>query len=245
MANHPLRNVVAVALVTIERDGGYIPPSSNSKSNTQTRVLDVFKSGLPTIGEMHWRLADEMITYFKTLTPGAWQKRSDAALIQACVDATINQEVTSVSFPYAVMMPQMYGLLFPAQKVSLNALTSEAVLSNPGEHLGMIGHPCRLFVKLVRVGAHDAQMGGTLFEVHDRNENIAYFYERPERLESKIQLSDCFAIHATPSRHSDKNGTKFTILRDVSVVDKPKRSPLLVPKENDATGRFVKSYPNS
>lgn len=248
MANHSLRTVVATTLDVIHNDAGYIAPNRSTTTNTQTKVLATLKkTPIPEIDPMFWQLADEVIGFFRIAdTLPNWKDilaMPDGAMYKICLDTAKKDEIESLSFNYAVAMPNLYSNLKPAKPKMLNPLKSEAKLIKPGEFLGTLNVEDRFFVKLVKVGAVDATKGGTLFVVNDRSGNVGMFYDVPSKLEGKVWLGDCFAIHATPHRqHAEPNGEKQTLFRGIKIIldtlipGKGKIDPA-----NDATGgKFTK-----
>lgn len=249
MANHPLRMVVATTLEVIHADNGYIAPTRNATTNTLSKVLaTIKKTPTPTLDPEYWQFADEMIGFFRILDTMPEFKNilslPEGPMYQTCIDTAKADEITPLTFPYAVAMPNLYSKLKPQKPKTLNPAKSEAKIIKPGEFMGLLNQEDRFFVKLVRVGEHDATRGGTLFVVNDRSGNIGFFYEKPEKLVGKIQLGDCFAIHATPTRHAPAdNGEKHTIFRSVRLL-----LDTIIPGQgnidptNDATsGQFTKN----
>jgi hypothetical protein len=251
MANFALRTVVATTLEVIHADNGYIAPIRNATTNTQTKVLATLKrTPTPQLDPEYWQFADEMIGFFRILDTLPDYKKiletPDGSLYQTCVNTAKSDEITPLTFPYAVTMPNLYSKLKPQKPKKLNPLKSEAKIIKPGEYMGVLNQEDRFFVKLMRVGDHDPTRGGTLFVVNDRSGNNGFFYEKPDKLEGVIQLGDCFAIHATPTRHSTAdNGEKHTVFRSVQVLKDtivPGKAP--VDGNNDSTGgKFTKNVP--
>lgn len=224
MANYPLRSIVAQSIYVLHLDNGYIPMSKSKDSNTYAKVLAILSRN-PTPSDLdisYWQMADEILFFFRGLKDSAEYasivSRTDGTEFQSCFDICNNEEITATSFPFAVLMPHLYGKLKPKQPKVLNPNETKAKIIQPGEFMGTINTPDRFFVKLVYVGRADASKG-TLFKVLDRNGNIGYFHDRAERFESHIVLGDCFHIHATPSRHTPSaNGEKHTIFRNVEFI---------------------------
>jgi hypothetical protein len=171
---------------------------------------------------------------------------NDGALYKMCSDVAKSEELTTATFPYAVAMPNLYSKLKPPKPKKLNALNSQAKVIKPGNFMGVLNQEDRFFVKLIRVGTHDATRGGTLFEVHDRSGNVGFFYEKPDKLEGVVQLGDCFAMHATPTRQTpSEQGEKHTVFRSVSVI----KDTIVAgkggvdPKLDSTGGKFTKNVP--
>jgi hypothetical protein len=251
MSNHPLRTVVATTLHVIHADGGYIAPTKNATTNTITKVLATLKANpLPDVEPEFWQFANEMIEFFRILDTLPDYKKicasDDGAMYQTCVKTVKADEVTPLTFPYVVAMPTLYAKLKPAKPKSLNPLKSEAKITKPDEYMGTLNVEDRFFVKLIKVGEHDATKGGTIFHVTDRNGNNGIFYELPTRLEGKIWLGDCFAMHATPTRFQlEPNGEKRTVFRTIKVLlDTVISGKQKVNRTNDSTnGKFTKNIP--
>ena len=246
----PIRTVVATTLEVIHNDGGYISPTKNSTSNTQTKVLAMIqKNPLPDLQPQFWQFADEMIGFFRVLDTLPNYKDilqlSDGAMYNTCVDTVKSDEVTPLTFPYMVALPNLYAKLKPSKPKPLNPLKSEAKLTKPGEFLGVINTEDRFFLKLVKVGNNDLTKGGIEFMLVDRNGNIGIFYEILSKLEGKVFIGDCFAIHATPLRHqTESNGEKRTVFRSgVKVLqDTIVPGKVTSKEENDSTGgKFTKT----
>lgn len=251
MANNPLRTVVATTLDVIHTDNGYIAPTRNATTNTLTKVLATLKKNPnPTLDPEYWQFADEMIGFFRIFDTMPEFKNvlsmQDGAMYKTAVDTAKADEVTPLSFPYAVAMPNLYSKLKPQKPKTLNPLKSEAKIIKPGEFMGVLNTEDRFFVKLVRVGEHDPTKGGTAFVVNDRSGNIGFFYDSPGKWETKVQLGDCFAIHATPTRHAPaENGEKHTIFRSVRLLpDTIVAGTKKVDPANDSTGgKFTRNVP--
>lgn len=224
MANHALRTIVAVTLETIHKDNGFVPQARSAATNTQTKVFNKLKQNpKPDLEPAFWQCADEVVDYFRILETLPEYKtisqRDDAAVFKTCIDVAKGGEIGPVEFPYAVMMPHLYGTLIPKEPKTLNVLTSEAKLIEPGNFMGKLNEPDRFFVKLVHIGKNDATKGGTLFELRDRSGNMGFFFDKPDKFAGTIRLGDCFAIHATPTRHTKApTGEKHTIFRTVEIV---------------------------
>lgn len=246
--NHSLRTVVATTLHVIHADGGYISQSKNATTNTFTKVLATLKANpLPDVEPEFWQFADEMIGFFKILDTLPDYKKicasDDGAMYQTCVRTAKADEVTSLTWTYAVAMPTLYAKLKPAKPKPLNPLKSQAKIVKPGEFLGTLNVEDRFFVKLIKVGDHDATKGGMMFQVTDRNGNTGIFYDPQAKHEGKIWIGDCFAMHATPHRHqTESNGEKRTAFRSVKVLP----DTIIVGKtnsdrSNDSTGgKFIR-----
>ena len=128
----------------------------------------------------------------------------------------------------------------------MNPDKSEAKIIKPGEYMGILNTEERFFVKLVRVGETDATKGGTMFVVNDRSGNIGFFYDSATKWETQVQLGDCFAVHATPTRHAPAdNGEKHTIFRSVRLLkDTIIAGTKAVDPMNDSTGgKFTRNVP--
>jgi hypothetical protein len=235
----------------IHTDNGYIAPTRNADTNTQTKVLATLtRDPNPTLDPEYWHLADEMIGFFRIFDTMPEfknvQSMPDGAMYKTCVDTAKAETVTPLTFPYAVAMPNLYSKLKPQKPKTLNALKSEAKIIKPGEFMGALNKEDRFFVKLVRVGDHDATRGDTMFVVNDRSSNIGFFYDAPAKWESLVQLGDCFAIHATPTRHAPaENGEKHTIFRSVRLLkDTIVAGTKKVDPANDSTGgKFTRNVP--
>jgi hypothetical protein len=249
MANHPLRTVVATTLEVIHTDNGYIAPTRSATTNTQTKVLATLKrTPNPNLDPEFWQFADEMIGFFRILDTMPEYKNilalPDGAMYEVAVQTAKADEITPITFPYAVAMPNLYSKLKPQKPKALNPLKSEAKIIKPGEYMGALNQEDRFFVKLVRIGDHDPTRGGTQFVVHDRSGNIGFFYDKVDKLESKVWLGDCFAMHGTPSRQETaENGEKHTIFRSIKVLlDTIVPGKVQVDPANDAThGKFTKN----
>jgi hypothetical protein len=247
-----LRTVVATTLATIHADNGYIAPTRNATTNTQTKVLATLKrTPNPTNLEPEfYQFADEMIGFFRSLETMPNYKDilalPDGSVYKTCAEVAKSEELTTATFPFAVAMPNLYSKLKPPKPKKLNALNSQAKVIKPGNYMGKLNEEDRFFVKLVRVGANDPTRGGTLFEVHDRNGNVGFFYEKVEKLEGVIELGTCFAMHATPTRQTPtKDGEKHTVFRTVSIIkDTIVAGKGTVDPKDDATGgKFTKNVP--
>jgi hypothetical protein len=247
-SNHPLRTVVAATLEVIHSDSGYISPTKDPASNTQTKVLAMLqKVPFPDIQPRFWVFADEMIGLFRILDTLPEYKNilalPDGPMYKICVDTVKADEISVLSFPYIVSLPNLYAKLKPSKPKPLNPLKSEAKLIKPGEHMGTLNVEGRFFVKLMKVGTHDATKGGTEFVVNDRSGNVGIFYEVLNKLEGKIFLGDCFAMHATPHQQTEKNGEKLTFFRSVKVLqDTIVSGRIATDPANDAAtgGKFTK-----
>jgi hypothetical protein len=223
MANHPLRTIVAHAFQIIHQKSGYVPPSKNKDRNTPTEVLAALNRG-DELNLTYWTLADDTIDFFRNMEKHPEYKsimaRADGPEFQAAADAAKNAEVSTITFGTAVSMPHLYARLKPelSKAPKLNPNKTVAKIFTPGEFLGTLHKPERFFVKLVFVGRADNSKG-TLFKVLDRVGNIGFFYDRPEKFQGKVHLGDCFAMHATPSRHTPaENGEKHTIFRGIEFI---------------------------
>lgn len=252
MLNHPLRTVVATTLEVIHGDNGYIAPTRDANTNTQTKVLAALKRNPnPTLDPEYWQFADEMIGFFRIMETlpeyPTIRKMPDGALYATCITTAKSEEITPLTFPFAVAMPNLYSKLKPQKPKKLNDLKAgEAKIVPPGEFLGTLNQEERFFLKLMRVGAQDVTRGGYMFVVNDRSGNIGFFYEKLDKFEGIIQLGDCFAIHGTPMRHSlADNGEKHTIFRSVRLLkDSVIPGKIDVDPKNDATnGKFSKNVP--
>ena len=199
-------------------------PLKSPKENSQTYVLEALKKNDP-IDLEYWKLTDDTIDFFRTLEQNSQYKsvitRPDGPEFQTCIDAAKFNEVTTTTFPYAVLMVNLYSKMKPklSKAPKLNPNETVAKLIEPGEYLGTINKTERFFVKLVFVGKEEATKG-TLFKVVDRMGNVAFFLDRAEKFKGKFHLTDCFAIHATPSRHTpdEKSGEKHTVFRNVEFI---------------------------
>ena len=249
--NQALRTVVAMTLDVIHTDNGYIAPTRNATTNTQTKVLAALtKNKNPTLDPEYWQFADEMIGFFSIFDTMPDYKNAlalpEGSMYETCVRVAKGNEVTPVNFPYAVAMPNLYSKLKPTKPKTLNALKSEAKIIKAGEFMGALNTEDRFFVKLVRVGENDATKGGTMFVVNDRSGNIGFFYDTTTKWETKVQLGDCFAIHATPTRHAPaENGERHTIFRSVRLLpDTIVAGTKKVDPANDSTGgKFTRNVP--
>jgi hypothetical protein len=249
--NGALRTVVATTLDVIHSDNGYIAPGRNATTNTQSKVQAILnKNPNPTLDPEYWQFADEMIGFFRILESRAEFKTiltlPDGPMYKTCIDTAKADEVTPLTFPYAVAMPNLYSHLKPQKPKILNPLKSEAKIIKPGEYMGILNAEDRFFVKLVRVGEHDATKGGIMFVVNDRSGNIGFFYDTSTKWETKVQLGDCFAMHATPTRHVPaENGEKHTIFRSVRLLaDTIVTGTKVVDPANDSTGgKFTRNVP--
>ena len=247
MANHELRTIIAQSLEIIHQDTGYIAPAKHSALNTQSKVLAILsKTNKPVLEITYWQLADEIVDFFRNLTKHPDYKlimeREDATAFHTCMNAAQSDETSTVNFGYAVLMPHLYGKLKPKKARVLNPNQTEAKLIQPGEFMGTLNVQDRFFVKLVYVEKPDATKG-TLFELRDRNNNIGFFHDRAEKWENKIQLGDCFAMHATPARHTPAdNGEKHTIFRNVEFIAGSVTEGKAVDPSNDKSdgGKFSK-----
>jgi hypothetical protein len=224
MTNHPLRNVIAHGFQTIHTNGGYVSPTKNKERNTQTEVLASLKKN-SLVDITYWNLADEVIDFFRTLPKNPEYKsimaRADGPEFQTCIDAVKDDEINHLTFMYAVLIPHLYSKLKPklSKAPKLNPNSTVAKIIDPGEFMGTLNKADRFFVKLVFVGP-EYPTKGTLFKVIDRSGNIGFFIDRAERFVNKIFLTDCFAMHATPSRHvpDEKTGEKHTIFRNIELI---------------------------
>jgi len=240
----PLRIIVAVTLQTIDADDGYISPQKSGTANTQAKVHNAIKNNVyPTLNdEYYWRLADRIIDYFQKLPSlpeyKSIMERSDAASFQTCIDVSGEVDVLPVSFPFAVQMPHVYSKLKPMTRNSIDPSKLDTVITKPGEYMGKLHTTDRFFVMLYAVGDYDASKGGNVFQVRDRNHNIGFFYERPDKLRGEIFLGDCFVMIATPSRHAPTDdGEKHTVFRGANIIDNKGHNQVL-PAANDLTGMF-------
>lgn len=231
----PIRNVVAQAVKTIYQSKGYRSPAK-SKDNTHTRVLDELKKAgkePPVIDISFWTLADTIINFFRQLPQHPEYQsvlaRIDGPEIQTCIEAAIDDEVTTLTFGYVVLMPHLYGKLNPAKQLPLDPHISEARIINPGEFMGTLNVAEAFFVKLIYVSRPDAS-NGTMFKVTDRSGNIAFIHDRVEKFQGKVKLGECFKIHATPARFTPAaNGEKHTVLRNVRLIEdtiRPGKAPI-------------------
>ena len=108
--------------------------------------------------------------------------------------------------------------------------------------MGVLDVVNKFFMKLVRVGNYEKEYGGNCFELCDRNNNIGFFYEKPEKLRNVLMLGDCFSMYATPMRHSvDLNGEKHTVFRTVEIIENKGPARNIPPASNDVTGLFTRS----
>lgn len=224
MANHALRTVIAHAWQALHQRGGYLSPTKSPKENTQTLVLEALKRN-DTIDITYWELTDESIDFFRNLKKSPEYKsittRMDGPEFQTCIDAVQDDEITTLTFPYAVLIPHLYSKLKPklSKAPKLNPSSTVAKIIEPGEFMGTLNKAERFFVKLVFVGKEEPTKG-TLFKIVDRVGNIGFFIDRAEKFKGKFHLTDCFAIHATPARQEpDKeSGEKHTIFRNVEFI---------------------------
>ena len=251
MANYALRTVIATTLDVIHQDNGYISPTRNQTTNTMTKVLATLKrTPNPNLDPEYWQFAEEMIGFFRILDTLPDFKNilslPDGAMYQTCVDTAKADDITPITFPYAVVMPNLYSKLKPHKPKALNPLKSEAKIIAHGEFMGTLNQEDRFFVKLVRVGEHDMTRGGTMFVVNDRSGNVGFFYEKQDKLEGKIWLGDCFAMHAIPTRQTPaESGEKHTVFRSVKILpDTIVPGKSATDPDNDSTrGKFTKNVP--
>lgn len=246
--NHSLRTVIAVTTEIVHADHGFTSIDKNKITNTQTKVLAAIAANFsPTVRPEFWQFADEVIGFFQNLDSlpeaATIYAQKDGPMYKQCVEVARADEVTALNFGYAVAMPNLYSKLKPTTPKKLNPLKSEAKLIQAGEWMGKLNEEDRFFVKLVRVGDHDATRGGNSFVVTDRAGNVGFFYEKPDKLVGSIQLGDCFAMHATPMRHSvADNGEKHTIFRTVKILkDTIIPGKMQIDPANDKTGKFIKN----
>ena len=247
MANQKMRTVVATALHIMYTDDGYTSVSAGGRT-TMWKVMDYLKRiPKPTFDENFWPLADEVIEYFQQLPVLPEYKdimaRKDSARFKSCIDIAKDDEVSDVSFPFAVEMGRLYGELCPATPQALNPLKTEAKMAAPGDYMGTLNQADRFFVKLERVGAYNSAMGGYLFQVKDRNGNHGYFYGKADKYENEMQLNDCFSMHATPySQQPDtETGKKLTGFRMVTIIENKGSGSAAKDPAKDATrGKFSK-----
>lgn len=223
MPNYPLRNVVAHGYQVIHQKAGYVSPTKNQTNNTLTEVLASLGRN-DTLNITYWQMADDTIEFFRELPKHSDYKsimaRDDGPEFASCITVAQLNETTTLTVGNAVLMPHLYSRLKPqlSKAPKLDPNKTVAKIFTPGEFLGTINKPERFFVKLVFVGKADPTKG-TLFKVLDRVGNIAYFSDRETKFKGKVHLGDCFAIHATPSRHTpDKSGEKHTIFRGVELI---------------------------
>jgi hypothetical protein len=246
-----LRNVVATTLSQIHADNGYIAPTKSATTNTQTKVLATLKkSPNPALEPEFYQFAEEIIGFFRTLEAQPNSKEifalPDGTSYKTCAEISKRDELSPVDVRFAVAMPNLYSKLKPPKPKKLNTMNSQAKVIKPGNYMGVLNTEDRFFVKLVRVGDHDPTRGGTLFEIHDRSDNVGFFYEKIDKLENLIQLGSCFAIHATPTRQEPtKDGEKHTLFRSVAVIkDTIVAGKGAVDPKNDSTGgKFSKNVP--
>jgi hypothetical protein len=247
MANHEIRTVIAQALQIIHQDSGYLSPTKNTTVNTQNKVLAALTSNAkPNLEVSYWQLADDVIDFFRGMAKHPDYKeimeRADAPTFTACMEAAKEENVSTVNFTYVVLMPHLYAKLKPKKARVLNAQATEAKRVEPGQFLGTLHVPDRFFLKLVSVSKPDSS-NGTLFELHDRVGNVCFFTDRVNNWESRVALSDCFAVHATPTKHvAAANGEKQTFFRNVeflpgTIVQGSKVDPKNDKSEN---GKFSK-----
>ena len=229
-SNLPLRTVVAYSYQIIHQKSGYVSPTKNKERNTYTEVAaaigrnSVSNKVEDEVNVTYWKLADDTIDFFRTLEKHPMYKsimaRADAPEFQAAAEAAKDDNVNLITYMTAVLMPHLYARLKPelSKAPKLNPSKTVAKIFTPGEFLGTLHKPERFFVKLVFVGAPNPTKG-TLFKVLDRAGNIGFYYDRPEKFQNKVHLGDCFAMHATPSRHTPaENGEKHTIFRDIEFI---------------------------
>lgn len=246
--NHSLRTVVATTLDVIHSDNGYIAPTRNATTNTISKVLATIKrTPTPTLEPEYWQFADEMIGFFRILESNPDYKKilelPDGPMYKTAMDIAKSDEITLLNFPYAVAMPTLYSKLKPQKPKPLNPLKSEAKIIRAGEFMGVINEEGRFFVKLVKVGEHNATKGGTQFCVTDRSGNVGFFYDTISKWEGQVYLGDCFAVHATPHSHTTADNTeKQTTFRTVKFLkDTIIQGKVNVDPANDSTkGKFTR-----
>jgi hypothetical protein len=243
----PLRTLIAVTLNIIETDGCYIPPPKNgSATSTYTKVLSAFSAGgFPHVDDNYYRLADEIIEFFKELPKSVNYKtimlQPDSAMFQNCISVAEQTEVMPINIMYVVMMPTLFGKLRPKRIVS-EIKIDDAMLTEPGNFMGKKDVPNRFFVKLVAVGVKDIKFGGHRFEILDRNNNVGFFYEKPENLKHVIMLGDCFSMIATPMIHkTNEQGEKQTIFRSINIVENKGPGASVPNPSADITGMFTRT----
>lgn len=209
--------VVSHALSVIHTQGGYTPITKSNDLNTVTLVKKQLETvPLPVVHFTYRQLAEEIVDFFRHIRSHsdykAIREREDGPLFESCADAAQHDEVTPVTFPFVVLMTNLYAVLDP-RKPHIDPDKMEVKLLEPGHFLGTLFQPEKFFVKLVGVGRKD-QVKGTTFQVSDRNGNIAFFQDRMDRYVGKVYLNDCFYIVATPVRHlNSSDGQKHTFFR--------------------------------
>jgi len=236
-----------MSIQTVDLNDGYVTPTQDPVTNTQSQVHHALRSQPnPKLDDDVWRLADDMIEFFRQL-PSQKNYRTivgnlDGAMIQACVEVAKSDEIAPIAFPVAVQIIHAYSKLRPRAKTAEDPKKLDAVITPPGEFFGQRDVPNRFFVKLVSVGDYDKGKGGNLFEVRDRFANIGFFYERPDKLKGSILLGDCVAIYAIPARHAvADSGEKHTVFRCVEIIENKGPSPGDAASYNDKTGMFLRS----
>lgn len=154
MPNHKMKTVVATSLYAMYTYDGYTPVGAVGKT-TMWQVMDYLKrTPRPTFDENFWPLAEEVIEYFQQLPMLPEYKtimaRKDSSRFKSCIDIAKDDEVTDISFPFAVEMGRLYGELCPATPQALNPLKTEAKIAAPDEYMGVLNQADRFFVKLER-----------------------------------------------------------------------------------------------
>lgn len=240
--NNSLRTVVAITLKTIETSNGYISPVTNKDNNTQTLVAaELKKNPIPSLPDEYYQFADEVINYFKQLPNDPNYKKIVKGLegdkYAACSDASKNNEVTNVSFPYVVAMPHYYGKVYQQER-SLKVDKTEAVLTKPDSFIGVVGEPDRFFFKIIEVSGYNSEEAGSKFLMIDRNKNLGYFWEHPDLLEGKFKLGDCVVINAIPMKHEQEGQFKTTKFRAVNIIENKGQGSEKIDNSKDLTGKF-------
>ena len=242
-----LRTLIALTLQIIDIDGRYIPPSSGTDQSTHSKLLKMIQEKrVQKVDEDYYKLADEIIKFFQELPSkpeyATIMKRKESSMIRSCIDvANQSAEVMPVAINFAVMMPAVKGTLNP-KKVVEKIKIADTVLVEPGNYLGEIDVRDRYFVKLVQVTAMNVEYGGNGFVLRDRNNNLAFFYEKAEKLKHHLYLGDCFSMYATPLRHDvAANGEKYTIFITVELIDNKGPGADVPDPSFDSTGLFSRT----
>jgi hypothetical protein len=163
--------------------------------------------------------------------------RIDGPSFQTCIDVATASEIQTSGIPFAVQMPHMFGKVRPKNASKVNPHLLDAVITEAGKYMGTLNLPNKFYVKLVGVGDYDKTKGGNSFELRDRKNNPAMFWERAEKLQGILSLGDCFSMYGTPSRHIEDNGENKTVFRSIEIVENTGCSNP-VAKSMDKTGLF-------
>lgn len=238
-----LKTVVALSLATIHNRQGYVSPARSSTKNTALLVKQELEAAkTTTLDFAYMQLAEEVIEFFKNLHEHpdykAISEKLEGPEYEACQQAAQQDEVTSITFPYVVLMPFLYGNLKPRRPI-VNPDELDVKLLEPGHFMGTIGKLEKFFVKLVYVGRADVSKG-TTFKVVDRNDNVGFFQDRADKYEGKLFLNDCFYMIAQPTRHTvASNGEKHTTFRTPEVLadDITQGRGTVDPKFDESVGR--------